>query len=979
MKHMTRSTLLALLLCAALLASLAGAFAERDVVAAPVEDAVGEVEAAELWTDDIAETVANAAQAEAAGKDDAVALDPAHFPDEGFRNYLATEFDGDGDGLLSAEERSAVTSIYCNGPIADVTGIALFPALQMLEFECDVAALDITACPRLETLRCLYCTSLTSLKAAGSPALKTVYIDSCTLPSLDVSGCPALESVSVWGGDMQVLDAHGCPKLTDVHAEDAEGLALKLNDCAALSLLEMSYAGLSAVDVTGCANLQFLYLAGNPITALDLTGCAALETLDARETNLAQLDVSGHAKLKTLYCSDSRIVRLSAAGCKALADLECYGNPAMALDLSGCAALTYLTFYGDEEPLTALNVSGCTALGSLECSGNQLKSLNVSNCTSLNYLSAAQNHLASVDITGDAQLIAAAKEGATYDEYDESLHFRHDDAAMSLDYGAKLFNSGKQLAYDVLPDYIEFTKYSASVTLGKTLKLKPVATPAQATPNYTWTSSDNRIAKVSSKGVVTPVKKGSVTITATARNGAEASIEVNVVAPKPTKVAFKKKTFTVKLGKTLKLKPVLTPSNAETTFTWSSSRKAVATVNKSGVVTPVKKGSTVITVKTKNGKKATCTVKVVAPKPTKVRLSADSTEVLVGKKLKLTATLTPAQAETTLTWTSSKKSVATVNKKGVVTGKKARTATITVKTANGKKHSIKITVKKKAANPVKCRALVVGQSNDPGGYALPGCANDATLMKAMLESVKGAGADDAFKVTVKRDQSYSQLKSAIQSTFSGADDNDISLFYYSGHGVVGTDGAYAGAMVMIPQMDYLRFDELADLLSRVPGKVIVMCDSCGSGAAIYAGTSEQNRARAKAEAAALDAALVSAFQSADPGLPVDANGNAVFGDEANLGELRIANKFYVLTAARHNEMSWEDGTNGMFTQWLADGVGESGRMPADRNNDGAATLNELFRHVDSCGADEWFYDGQSHYQQHVQVYPKNSSFVVFRR
>ena len=38
-----------------------------------------------------------------------------------------------------------------------------------------------------------------------------------------------------------------------------------------------------------------------------------------------------------------------------------------------------------------------------------------------------------------------SKEGATYDEYDESLHFWHDNAAMSLDYGAKLFNSGKQL------------------------------------------------------------------------------------------------------------------------------------------------------------------------------------------------------------------------------------------------------------------------------------------------------------------------------------------------------------------------------------------------------------------------------------------------------------------------------------------------------------------------------------------------------
>ena len=45
-----------------------------------------------------------------------------------------------------------------------------------------------------------------------------------------------------------------------------------------------------------------------------------------------------------------------------------------------------------------------------------------------------------------------------------------------------------------------------------------------------------------------------------------------------------------------------------------------------------------------------------------------------------------------LAWTSSKKSVATVSSKGVVTAKKKGTAKITVKTLNGKKASVTITV-----------------------------------------------------------------------------------------------------------------------------------------------------------------------------------------------------------------------------------------------------------------------------------------------
>ena len=80
--------------------------------------------------------------------------------------------------------------------------------------------------------------------------------------------------------------------------------------------------------------------------------------------------------------------------------------------------------------------------------------------------------------------------------------------------------------------------------------------------------------------------------------------------------------------------------------------------------------------------------------PEKVTLDATGTvELYVGDKLPLEATVTPKKARgTKLTWSSSNKKVAKVNSKGVVTAKKKGTATITVKTANGKTAKVKIRV-----------------------------------------------------------------------------------------------------------------------------------------------------------------------------------------------------------------------------------------------------------------------------------------------
>jgi len=87
-------------------------------------------------------------------------------------------------------------------------------------------------------------------------------------------------------------------------------------------------------------------------------------------------------------------------------------------------------------------------------------------------------------------------------------------------------------------------------------------------------------------------------------------------------------------------------------------------------------------------------VQVVDPKKAAaVELSQSGTiELSVGQTLQLEAAVLPATAETTLSWTTSSKKVATVDENGLVTAVKKGSATITVKTANGKKDTVKIKV-----------------------------------------------------------------------------------------------------------------------------------------------------------------------------------------------------------------------------------------------------------------------------------------------
>ncbi len=239
---------------------------------------------------------------------------------------------------------------------------------------------------------------------------------------------------------------------------------------------------------------------------------------------------------------------------------------------------------------------------------------------------------------------------------------------------------------------ITFTKTSGTIYEGDTFTIKAKVTPKNATDkDLKWSTKDKKIATVKD-GVVTGVKEGTTTITATAVDGSKTKATFKITVKKyvpVSKIALNKSTTSIAVGNTVALTATVTPKDAtDKDVTWTSSKPKVATVDKNGVVTGVKKGKAVITATSSDGKKtAKCTVTVTkVVKVKSIAFDKKTYKIKKGKTKTLKPTILPKDASNKeVTYKSSKPSVATVDKNGKVKAKKKGTCKITVTTADGKK------------------------------------------------------------------------------------------------------------------------------------------------------------------------------------------------------------------------------------------------------------------------------------------------------
>ena len=235
-------------------------------------------------------------------------------------------------------------------------------------------------------------------------------------------------------------------------------------------------------------------------------------------------------------------------------------------------------------------------------------------------------------------------------------------------------------AVTVSPEALEFS------ALGDTLRLaaEPVDANGHAVEGVTvtWASDDDAVATVDGSGLVTAAGHGTAKIAATA-GGASGAAAVTVMQSPDSVAVLPAEATVAALGDTLRLTAEAFDANgravAGAEFSWASSDDAVATVDRSGLVTATGDGAATITA-TSGSASGTATV-TVAREASAVVVTPAEAELQPGDTVRLTAQAEDANgfaiADAVFDWASSDTAVAVVDSTGLVRALWDGDATIT--------------------------------------------------------------------------------------------------------------------------------------------------------------------------------------------------------------------------------------------------------------------------------------------------------------
>lgn len=485
------------------------------------------------------------------------------------------------------------------------------------------------------------------------------------------------------------------------------------------------------------------------------------------------------------------------------------------------------------------------------------------------------------------------------------------------------------------PSSVTLSHREMLLTIGMQERLVASYNGKHENDNITYTSSNPDIVTVDADGLVTAVGDGAATITAETYNGKQAVCSVTV-SGEPEQVIMTS-AITMPVGMTEQLDYSALdisgqPSSANFTFTAISETGSVE-VDNEGRVTAVSEGTARVKVQTHNGVtthidengnlvETECVITIVEA-PAEIRIVASSTMV-VGDTCEVSARLYKADGNFTSNGTyelSVSGSCVTLDESNTLKAVAAGTATITATAYNGISATFKVTVTRRYRMYAAYSYFNVVEK---GSLTFP--KNNATSFQEVLSKAQIGGIVKYENLGILENPSKKKLLNGISSAFADSLDSDVSVVYLCSHGYnyvdIPKNSGSTHYGLQLPGYEdynsssnyYITSEEIFDAISAIKGQVILVLDSCYSGQFIVNMKSKLND---------------------------------------------VGGRISVMTAATNTlacyyNVSDTDKACDFFTLYLLMGAGydmrthvNNGTMPADTNNDGKLTFNEMFSYAKS--------------------------------
>ena len=455
-------------------------------------------------------------------------------------------------------------------------------------------------------------------------------------------------------------------------------------------------------------------------------------------------------------------------------------------------------------------------------------------------------------------------------------------------------------------------------------------------------SSDTGVVNALEDGTLAALNEGEATITAES-GAASASMKVKVLEAKAT-VTLSLDAMQLGVGQRGTLKAAVNGDGAATSIEFTSSDKTVATVSKTGRVIARGVGSAVITATISGGETASCMVNVL-PAPSHLSLEPASISKRLEKKgVQLEWAFGAPDEIGSVTFASADTAIAEVNENGYVSFKAVGQTTVTATTNNGLAVSVEVKVLPETpentgkANYRLFAAYSYADSSAPGYLPFPK-NNGNSVVKVFGKSEIGGA---TYSTRLMGNPGKTQLLSGISGFFADSTDDDVSIVYLCSHGHMDSD--YTGYRMSLPGYStnpvannvatstnanyFITAQEIFNCLSRIRGSVVLILDSCYSGAFL-----EDMGAQLRSQNGRI-AVLTAASDT-----------RATYYNVKDTGRAVDFFTFFLLQGLGYNEReSW----------WNDDAKGGKGSYPgylsADKagDGDGAVTLGEFYRFAANC-------------------------------